>query len=535
MTESHIRVPPDSTGKRVFTNSMVDVNLTSVTRAPITGETVVFSGGLTGIVSQYNTSPSPHFYVEVAHESIDTVTAGETITVNGSTIATVDSPAGGDIFHSQKIVLVSDENSFYGQKVDQYGQAHVRFGEGAPSLDAFGRLEVSQTTKLAEYIMRYDELPNDFTTEIVASATLTHSQDYSGVVLTCTTNATDSIERTSDEYHVYQAGISHLIEMTCACGDTGKANVVREWGYYDDEDGLFFQLSGTTFNVVQRSSTSGSPVDTTIAQTNFNGDTVDGGADENNLSGMSLDLSKDNIYWIDFQWLGAGRARMGCFTEDGQRIVLHTFQNANNKNVSFMKTGTLPIRYKQYNTGTTASTSEFRFFCAVVATEGEFNPFRRAFSYQTTSTVTCSAGAEAPLLAIRPMQNFKAIPNRSVIYPNTFEIMNFGPDPVIFRLVRGGNPAGGTWSSVGSESVAEIYTSATSYSGGSNRKSTLIAAGQAKEIEFKTFEENRRGLRRKGTANASGTAQHVYSVQAIGSAGASSTVYMAINWDEVRG
>lgn len=533
-----IRILPESTGDRVGHYHTFDIEYTGRTRPFVVGETVTGTTAQ-GVVIK-DTADN-----DVANKGVLSVIlddgyeekswgASESIQVAGSTVATVDSN-GSYCVYIGKQTLAGGNNPHNLQYIDEQGQAYTRFAEGAPQLDAFHRLQVSQGHKLAEYIHRYDTLPNDYTSITSGSGSITHEPDTAGIVLSCGTASGDLAKRTSDEYHVYQAGVSQLIEHTVAVGDTGKSNVRRRWGYYDDENGVFFELDGTTFYVVLRSSTSGSPVDTRIAQANWNTDVLDGSGDASNVSTFNLDVSKDNIYWMDMQWLGAGSVRMGVII-DGQRIICHEFKNANNNSTSYMTTATLPVRYEQENTGTAASTSEMRFFCSVVKTEGNFNPFRRAFSAETPEIVTnVSSGSSKPLLAIRPLQNFKTLPNRSVIYPNTFEIYNAGPDPVMWHLVRGGTPSGGTWASVGGESVAEIYTSATAYTSGSNRKGAIVAAGEAKTVEFKTFEENRRGLRRKGTANASGTAQHVYAAHAIGSAAASAQVFMSINWDEVRG
>ena len=46
---------------------------------------------------------------------------------------------------------------------------------------------------------------------------------------------------------------------------------------------------------------------------------------------MLLDLSKNNQYWIDFQWHGSGRVRFGTF-HNGARVIMHEFYY-NNRNV----------------------------------------------------------------------------------------------------------------------------------------------------------------------------------------------------------
>jgi len=77
---------------------------------------------------------------------------------------------------------------------------------------------------------------------------------------------------------------------------------------------MFRNINGD-FAVCVRSSASGTKTETVILQEDFNKDTVDG----TGLSRMNLDLTYDNIYWIDIQWLGGGRVRFGTYN-NGERV-----------------------------------------------------------------------------------------------------------------------------------------------------------------------------------------------------------------------
>jgi len=535
-----IRIMPESTGDRVGQLHAFDVEYTGKTRPFAVDEIIV--GGTSGTQARvlHDTPDNDVATAGVVATKLEpgfeakSFTSGEALQVLSSTIATSGS---NYCIYIGKTTLAGGNNPSNLQSIDGSGQAFVRFAEGAPQLDAFGKLQISNQHKIAEYVYNYDELPNDFYDYAVGSATLSYQANTRGVTLQCTTLSGDHYQRTSDEYHVYQAGVSQLIEMTVAVGDTGKANVNRKWGYYDDDNGLMFALVGTSLSVVQRSKSTGSVVDTVIAQADWNEDTVDGSFGQTNLSRTNLNVSKDNIYWIDLQWLGAGSVRFGIVV-DGVRIVCHEIRNANVNDYSYMTTGSLPFRYEQENTGTAASTSQLKVFCATVKTEGTFNPFKRLFTTQTNGYVAvsalCSAANPRPLIAFRPLQNYKSRVNRTTLYPVGFHLYNVSASaPVVFNLVRNGIATDGAYISAGGESTAAVNNTCTTYTGGTARVGTIIGPKEKVYFPFPAFSENRRGLRRGGDSLGSTTSQHVYTCHTM-EAAASANVYMVYNWEEVR-
>ncbi len=143
------------------------------------------------------------------------------------------------------------------------------------------------------------------------------------------------MSRTSNRYHYYQPGVGNLVIITLAHGDVGKTGNIREWGYADERNGLLFRLSGTTLQVVLRSDTTGDVVEEVVDRTNWNGDKLDGSG----TSGMTIDITKANFFWIDFAWLGVGPARFGILSPDGARWACHTFKNPNTKIGAYMATG----------------------------------------------------------------------------------------------------------------------------------------------------------------------------------------------------
>lgn len=429
MSVENVRVPPDSTGKRIFAQHNIELAYSSGTIDFVVGDIVVgqTSGAAGTVINIDGTTATGELYLTHNDTTSELFTVGENLQVNAVTNAIMGSQVD---FYTQNTVTVGSNNPFQGQTVDEQGAANVRFSEGAPQFDSFGKLRTSTNTLFGDYTFHDGTLPTLFTSDNVGAGTVTHDATSGALVLTNTTASGDVAKHTSDVYHHYFPGISQNLVMTVVIGDSGKTNVRRRWGYFDDNDGLYFQLDGTTLSVVERSSVSGSVVDTVTAQSAWSTDRVNGLNGLFNLSLMNLDVTKDNIYWIDYQWLGAGRVRYGVYYQ-GVRIVLHESFNANVNNAAYMRTGSLPVRYEQENTGVSGSTSELRTWCASVSSEHtvEIREFGNPTNYALPASVAVGA-SRVYLFTIRPKATFGGRENHSLTLLQQMSIA--GIDSVTF-------------------------------------------------------------------------------------------------------
>jgi len=83
-------------------------------------------------------------------------------------------------------------------------------------------------------------------------------------------------------------------------------------------------------------------LETRVAQSSWNLDRMDG----TGPSGYNLDLSKIQMFYIDYSWYGAGAARFGFKDQHGQVIYCHRFIHNNQMTEAFMRSGNLPARYE---------------------------------------------------------------------------------------------------------------------------------------------------------------------------------------------
>lgn len=245
------------------------------------------------------------------------------------------------------------------------------------SIDAFGRWRVSNPITLFDSKNIFDDdglasnvenVPLFFdNAEISGSGTSTslRTNEASQRISVGATTAGMRARQSKQRFN-YQSGKSQLI-LTTFNFISLDANITKRTGYFDENNGLFLEADGTTVNLVRRTSTSGSPVDNTVSQASWNLDPFDG----TGPSGVTLDLTKTQILFIDFEWLGVGRVRMG-FVVDGKIYYAHEFLNANNLTIVYMQTPNLPIRWEISNDGSGVA-SNLDCICASVQSEGGLN------------------------------------------------------------------------------------------------------------------------------------------------------------------
>jgi hypothetical protein len=83
-------------------------------------------------------------------------------------------------------------------------------------------------------------------------------------------------------------------------------------------------------------------VDTRIPQSEWNLDKADG----TGPSGYVLDLTKMQMFYIDYSWYGAGFIRWGLRGPEGDVFYVHKLPNNNVNNEAYMRSGNLPARYE---------------------------------------------------------------------------------------------------------------------------------------------------------------------------------------------
>jgi hypothetical protein len=266
-------------------------------------------------------------------------------------------------------------------------------------------------------------------------------------------------------------------------------------------------------------------VDVRVPQSQWNLDKMDGsgsngtnGSALTSPSGYTLDLTKMQMFYIDYSWYGAGFIRWGLRGTDGDVTYVHKMANNNVNAEAYMRSGNLPGRYesatippvttatasisatdtvinvadtslfpaagvlqvKQYTSATVAKI-EHVYYSSKTATSFIIpsysatanTPLGRAGSGGTFSTTTYGTGATANRITISPASNLSTV-------------------QIGMRLTSQGTTTGGTVNAFNESTYVTgldtvngyIYTSQTPLVTTANTKVTAVPMSSSSPVAF---------------------------------------------------
>jgi hypothetical protein len=354
------------------------------------------------------------------------------------------------------------------------------------------------------------------------AATFNSSQGLVDLAVTAASGS--EVVRETTKIFSYQPGKSLLVLNTFVMS-AAKTGLRQRVGYYGAENGYYLEQNDSTVSFVERSSVSGSLVDTPVAQASWNVDPLNGSGP----SGITLDLTKAQILFMDLEWLGVGTVRIG-FVIDGNFYVCHKFQHANIIASTYITTASLPLRYEITNTAATSGASTLKQICSTVLSEGgyELNGLQQAIGIPINTPRTLgTAGTFYPVISLR----LKAARLDGIVILSALSAMPISTGNFNWQLVATGTTTGGSWVSAGTNSCVEYNISAgTTFAGGRILASGFFNATNQgssqidllKEALFK-FQLERNGL----------TSTPYELTLIIASNGGSDTVVASLDWEEI--
>ena len=406
------------------------------------------------------------------------------------------------------------------------------------NLDAFGRSRTSDAMTIADYTHIYGE-NSEMLFKTSGSGTYSYMTNEASVRLSVGIGSGDYVIHQSRMYHNYLAGKSQLIYSSFNFM-TYSTNSEKKIGYYDDRNGIYLNLDGSgNLSFVQRSYTTGTVSETTYSQSSWNKDKCDG----TGSSKFNLDITKTQLAFFDFQWLGVGRLRCG-FVHDGVLIVAHEIYHSNLLDKVYWSNPTLPIRCEVINSGVGSGTASMDQICSTVISEGGYNFAGYDHSSYISKDIT-SAGTPTLIGALRLSNTFNGYPNRTTLLPGDLGILSKFSNIryEIWRLTDSSSVTGGSWSVAGNNSAAEYNITPTGFttSGGDllrvgfvNGSSTLGGKGVDPTVS-PSFTQTT-GVNAKKTfiaQNIDSTGSNLIGVVVTPLDGATASVNAAFSWREV--
>ena len=151
------------------------------------------------------------------------------------------------------------------------------------------------------------------------------------------TNGSCTVTQTSSSFPTRYAGQLEIGDYIVARGMSYRITDIAS----NTEMTISPAWRGSTSTMVSVSRT----VDTKYPQAEWNLDKFDG----TGASGYNVDLSRMQMFYIDYSWYGAGFIRWGMRAKDGKVTYAHKVINNNTNAEAYMRSGNLPARYECFS------------------------------------------------------------------------------------------------------------------------------------------------------------------------------------------
>lgn len=344
--------------------------------------------------------------------------------------------------------------------------------------DTFERSRSSLAHTVFEANADFTPVSHIFENKVSGSATVNRHSSGSYCELRVQ-NIGDRAVRQSRCYLTYKVGTTRTTFVGCTLlvtsADYTKFTV--RVGVFDDDtdktvgvrggNGYFFQVADGVASFVQRSSVSGSQVDTVVPQSNWNTDKLDGSG----TSGAQLSLHLLTAVTVEDTCMDVGVVQVG-FIIAGQYVVCHTFLPSGTQPA--VESCRLPVRYEIISNNPAPNSPASTYAtssCSFVET-GNYVPRGLKVSFTTPTPLRRSNG---PVMTIRN----KSSSNRSnlvvkrVVITSTTET-----SPLVWKLVINSTLTGAQFGAFSHPySDVEVDTSATQYEGGYEVSGGLLSSG----------------------------------------------------------
>lgn len=351
-------------------------------------------------------------------------------------------------------------------------------------LTAFGDLRIAELSPQFQGSFEYTVANTDLSTNTVVNGGTVTQASGMAVVTTSTTTASSALFE-SKQHARYKAGLGGLSRFT-ALFNSPVALTEQYIGLADEtgssaafKNGYIVGYDGTTFGFHRFQNDS----KITVTQANWD-DPLDG----TGLSGMTLDQTKLNVFFIQYQYLGAGAIKLFVEKPNGDMALVHTIQyvNANTEpsahNPNFHHI--MWVNNKATTSNLILKSSSYSYFVEGKTQFIEIHQPEHSSGIREKTTVT----TEVAIFTIRNKSTYQSKTNFIDIFLQNLTAAieassanNIGQVRLVKNTSLGGVPS---YSDINtSDSVVEIDTAGTTLTGGEEIVSSLLAGKNDKILE----------------------------------------------------
>ena len=385
---------------------------------------------------------------------------GESVTITGD----VNIPGNIEISND-----VGNPIPVIGTTVNPWGNQVVTVDDDTVQHTSKNRRKVS-TSEIIDYASFTEGTQTDVWDEVTnGTGSITHDPYLGMVELEVGATAGDEVIRQTHRVVKYIPGRQNEVSMALIFG-TPTAGIRRRFGLFDDNNGIFFEDVGTTYNVVVRRNTSGGVVENRVSRDNWNVDKLDG----TGPSGITADPEAIQFMVIEYEWSGHGQVEFK-FVIDNNAYAVHRFNHGNEVSYTWATTPLLPVRIELTNVDGVAGTHTFLQGVHTVSSEGKVNSLGRVSSVSNaiTGRNNTSSGTFYPNISIR----LKSGNLNSVVMPQSFTAATLDNTGMFIRVIEDATVSGGTWVSYDANSPVEYNITPTSFTGGETLMEVYVSPG----------------------------------------------------------
>ena len=370
---------------------------------------------------------------------------------------------GAEAFISQDMTTALTRSVLVGKTIaGNYENLTVEEVAGNRSL--FGELITTERTPLIEINPALGLSVLRDLTSVAGTGTVTNAAGEFLVSTGATTASTSQLE--TIESGRYYPGTASQAGLGIRVPDTYTGTAYAEWGYFGPTDGFGFGTDATDNYIFYTRASS----QTKVYQTAWNVDPMDG----TGPSKATLDMSKGNIYQINYSWYGYGVIEWYVVTDNitGKQspVLVHRYRPVSENSI---QNPNQPITVKVDNGNTT---TDFIVYVGgrQYSVYGRYLPSFRLT--QESRVLQGSIGTTfVPLVTFRRKSGFNS-------YPVKFHEVSLITDVnILWELRLSATLTGASFGAVSNvpttETALEVDVAATSMTGGQKLESGLVATG----------------------------------------------------------